>query len=285
MPWVRELIRAAPGFGALAASAVILVATTASGATDAVPVSAEAVLGRAFSNRYDVNWMSRIELVMRNDSGQERRRSFHAASKVIGDRVHSGGRLVWPEYLRGMTILTIENLDRSHDAFVYLPSLEKVRRITTAQRGDTFFGTDVTYEDLERRRVEEFELESPAAGDLNGEPVYSIRGSSLRDFSYSDVVFVVAKLDAVILEARYFKAGQSQPFRIGHSPRASMVTLGGHVLPTRFEVRDMVRGTWTEVMLSDLTVNPPIDDRFFSVTTLETGRPLPDPASLRPPAQ
>jgi hypothetical protein len=283
MPWHSGLIRGALGLGAFAISVSTGAAGALAAATDAVPVSAEAVLARAFSNRYDVNWISRIELVMRNEAGQEHRRTFHAASKVIGNRVHSVGRLIWPEYLRGMTILTIENLDRSHDAFVYLPSLEKVRRVTTAQRGDSFFGTDVTYEDLERRRVEEFELASPTSGELNGEPVYRIRGRSLRDFSYSEVVFAVAKLDAVILEIHYFKAGQSEPFRVVHSPRTSMVTLDGHVLPTRFEVHDMVRGTWTEVMLTDLTVNPAIDDRFFSVTTLEVGRPLPDPESLRSP--
>ena len=48
-------------------------------------------------------------------------------------------------FLRPVTILQIEAVGRGHDAFVYLPSLRKVRRFTTSQRGDAFFGTDVTY--------------------------------------------------------------------------------------------------------------------------------------------
>jgi len=247
--------------------------------SDAVPPSSRAVLASAFSNRYDVNWVSRIELVMRNGSGQERRRLFHAASKVIDDRVHSVGRLMWPEYLRGMTILTIENQNRGHDAFVYLPSLEKVRRVTTAQRGDAFFGTDVTYEDLERRRVEEFELDELVVDELDGEAVYRIHGRSLKNFSYAGVEFVIARSDGAILETRYFKKDAETPFRVIRSPREGMVERDGHVLPTRFSVRDEIRGTWTDVELMDLAVNPSIDDRFFSVTTLETGRDLPNPGA------
>lgn len=247
---------------------------------DATPPTSKEVLAGAFANRYEIDWVSRIELVMRNSSGQERRRLFHAAAKMIDGRVRSVGRLMSPEYLRGMTILTIENLDRGHDAFVFLPSLGKVRRITTAQRGDAFFGTDVTYEDLERRRVEEFDLGDLVGADLDGEPVFRIRARPLENFSYAEVEFVVSQTDGAILETRYFKQRAPTPYRVITSPRASMIRRDGHVVPTRFSVRDEIRGTRTDVEFTDLVVNPPIDDRLFSVSTLESGRDLPDPAAM-----
>lgn len=267
------------GRGIATASLGLLIAAVIPGATGGNPIAptAAAIMAEAFANRYEVDWISEIELVMRNRSGQERRRRFRAASKVIDDRVHSIGRLVWPEYLRGMAILTIENVDRGHDAFVYLPSLGKVRRVTTAQRGDSFFGTDVTYEDLERRRVEEFDLGDVVEEEFDGEAVYRIHGRSLRDFSYSDVAFVVARSDRAILETRYFKKGVDHPFRVWSAPRDSMIEQDGHVLPTRFAVHDRIRGTWTEVLLNRLIVNPALDDRLFSVNTLEGGRDLPLP--------
>lgn len=261
---------------ALASQAV----SGAAPARDSAPVSSRSILAAAFANRYEINWVSRIELVMRNQTGQERRRLFHAASKVIDDRVHAVGRLVWPEHLRGMTILTIENRDRSHDAFVYLPSLEKVRRVTTAQRGDSFLGTDVTYEDLERRRIDEYELARFTEEEFEGERVFRIRARSLRGFNYSDVVFVIAQADSAILETRYFKQGAEEAFRLVRSPRDSMIERAGHTLPTRFAVHDRTRGTWTDVLLTNLMVNPAIDDHLFSLTTLETQRELPDPSRL-----
>ncbi len=243
---------------------------------DAVPPTAESLLRTAFANRYEVDLTSDIELLMKDGSGQERRRLFRAASKVIDGRIHSVGRLVWPYYLRGMTILTIEARDRAHDAFVYLPSLDKVRRVTTAQRWDAFLGSDVTYEDLERRRVEEYEVTSIETRNVAGESVYLIRARSRRDFSYSEVLFVIAQSDAAILEVRYYKEGESEPYRAVSAPRRFMLEQDGHVLPTRMTVHNYVRGTTTEVTFEDLKVNPPIDDSVFSLVTLEQERKLPD---------
>jgi hypothetical protein len=242
---------------------------------DAVPPKAEAILAAAFANRYEVDLTSKVQLVMRNNQGQERRREFQAAYKLIGGRMHSVGRLVWPHYLRGMTILTIEADNRGHDAFIYLPSLGKVRRISTAQRGDSFFGSDVTYEDLERRRVGEYELEGMEAGASEGEPVYVISGRSLREFSYARIVFFVSQADGAILETQHFKRGQEAPFRVISAPRDGMMKKDGHVLPTRLTVYNRLRGTSTEVTFEDLQINPVIDDHLFSVSTLERDRDLP----------
>jgi len=244
-------------------------------APGAAPPSAEAILAAAFANRYEVDLTANIDVVMRNRMGQELRRRFRAASKVIDGRVHSVGRLVWPEYLRGMTILTIEAENRSHDSFLYLPSLGKVRRVTTAQRHDSFLGSDVTYEDLERRRVADYELAGPEMREWDGEPVYVIRGTSRRDFDYSHLVFFVARSDGSILETQYFKLGQEEPYRVIRAPRAAMVESDGHVLPTQLDVENRARGTTTQVLFRDLEINPPIDDHLFSVSTLEQQRKLP----------
>jgi hypothetical protein len=113
---------------------------------DAIVHSAEEILSLAFANRYDCDLRAEIELRMSDRSGSERRRLVKTVVKRIDGRLHSIGRLVSPQYLKGMTIMSIENRDRSDDSFVYLPSLGRVRRITTAQRADSFLGSDLTYE-------------------------------------------------------------------------------------------------------------------------------------------
>lgn len=240
----------------------------------AIAPRASEILAEAFHNRYGADMTANIDLILRNTAGQERVRRFRAASKRIDGLTHSIGRLVWPEYLRGMTILTIEAHERSHDAFVYLPSLQKVRRISTSQRGDAFLGSDVTYEDLERRRVEEYELVSLTT-DEHDEPVWKIGAKPLEDFSYTRVEFVVAVADHAILESRYFKRDGEDPFRVITTRRSDMVAQRGHVLPTRMLVRNSMRGTTTEVVFRDLVVGPEIDDTLFSVSTLERRRALP----------
>ena len=244
-------------------------------AADAVPPSAGEILDRAFEQRYEVDLTSVIDLVMRDESGHERRRRFHAMSKMIGDRLHSIGRLTEPEYLRGMTVLTIEAKDRGHDAFLYLPSLDRVRRVSTAQRGDAFFGTDVTYEDLERQRAEEYDLLPLRSEPYAGEQVWIVEGRPLRRYNYARARFTIAQVDLAILEVQYFKRGVADPFRVIRAPRATMVTQDGHAVPTRLSVTNTASKTTTEVVISELKINPEIDDRAFSLQALESQRPLP----------
>ena len=56
--------------------------------------------------------------------------------------------------------------------------------------------------------------------------------------------------------------------------RGAMVEQGGHVLPLRLVARNVLRGTRTEITVSDLVVNPPLDERLFTLKTLESQRPL-----------
>lgn len=243
---------------------------------DAVPTAAspERILGEAFRNRYDCDTRSKIELVMRNSRGSERRRLFDTVSKRIDGRLRSIGRLLEPDHLRGMTIMTIEVPGKSEDTFIYLPSLRKVRRVSSAQRADSFLGSDLTYEDFERRRVADFEIESMSAESFEGEPVWRIRARPRRPQSYAHLDFYVARTDAAILATRYYKAGAAEPFRTLDSPRSGMAEQGGHVLPLRLVARNRLRETSTEITVSDLVVNPAIAESLFSLTTLESQRPL-----------
>jgi hypothetical protein len=241
------------------------------------PPSSASVLTAAFANRFEVDAISQIELVMRDGSGEARRHKVHYITKMIEQRLHSIARLTAPEYLRGMTILTIEQRDRGHDAFVFLPSLGKTRRVTTAQKGDAFFGSDLTYEDLERKRIDEFELGELVVAEREGEAIYRIGGALIRKGNYSRVEFDIAQSDGAILAARYYKRGEQRPFRLLEAPRSAMVEQGGHVLPTRLIASDVLRGTTTEVSITDFRIGASVSDRIFTVATLEQERKLPEP--------
>ena len=265
------------GSGLAISCAIAFAAVATARAQNAPQPSSASVLSAAFANRYEVDAISRIELVMCNGSGEERRRQVQYITKMIEQRLHTIARLTAPEYLRGMTILTIEQRDRSHDAFVFLPSLGKTRRVTTAQKGDAFFGSDLTYGDLERKRIDEFELGALAVSEREGEAIYRIGGALVRKGNYSRVEFDIAQSDGAILETRYYKRREQRPYRVLEAPRSAMVEQGGHVLPTRLLVSDVLRGTSTVVLITDFRVNASISDRIFTVATLEQQRKLPEP--------
>jgi hypothetical protein len=255
--------------------AIALGAVADASAQDEQP-SWESVLSAAFENRYALDAISRVELVMHDGSGEEQRRKVHYITKLIEQRLHSIARLTAPEYLRGTTILIIEQRDRSQDAFAFLPALGKARRVSTAQKGDAFFGSDLTYEDLERKHIDEFELGELAVAEREGEAIYRIGAALVREANYARVEFDVAQSDRAMLAARYYKRGEQRPYRMLEASRSAMVEQGGHVLPTRLLVSDVLHGSSTEVLITDLHVNASIPDRIFTVAALEQQRKLPD---------
>lgn len=234
-----------------------------------------ALLDAAFANRFDVDLTANIELVVRNQSGEEQRRLVRAAQKVIADKVHSIGRLEFPEYLRGMTVLTVEATERGHDAFLFMPTLDRVRRISTAQKSDSFFGTDVTYGDLERQRASDYALGPLQREQRGGKPVLVIPATPRRPQNYERALFVLAADEDVMLESHYFKRGSKRPWRVIYSPREQMQVLNGHLLPTQLFVDNLDRHTRTDVWLRDLRVGVALPDKVFSVGNLESQGPIP----------
>ena len=253
---------------------VVTLALAASAAGEPQRESPEAVLEVAFANRYEVDLISEMEIVLKSGGGSEQRRLVQAVSKRIDGRSQSIGRVLEPGSLRGLTVLISELADGGREMFVYLPALLRARRISGAQRLESFLGSDLTYEDFERQRAADFAVEALPDEHVAGESCAMVRAVPRSARAYSAMVLAVAP-DRAILEYRYFARDTQTPYRVIETPRARMHSEAGHLLPTFYAVRQAGRNSTTELTLRKLSVNPPIDDRIFSVRTLDQQRPLP----------
>lgn len=234
------------------------------------------LLERAFRNRYELDTAQRIDLTVRNRVGAERRHTVEIATKRIDGRLHSLGRFIQPPDLRGTSILIIENQDRSDDHFVYFPYMEKVRRIGSAQRADAFMGTDLTYEDFERRYADDYDEIERSPGTLDDEDVVRVSVAPKYDSGYARAELSIATRDFAILRIHYFRrSDDAAPFKILRAPRARMSRIDGHILPTWIEVSDLRRGTTTEVRVDHIDVNPVLPDELFSAVSLRLRKRIP----------
>ena len=71
-----------------------------------------------------------------------------------GDRVLV--RFTYPNDIAGTGFLVWERPGGDDDRFLYLPALARVRRITGAERQESFVGSDFTYEDIGGRALEDY---------------------------------------------------------------------------------------------------------------------------------
>lgn len=255
------------------ALAMLLTATFQSSA-EMIEPTPDAILQSAFDTRFNFDVVQLVELRAQSEMG-EQRRTIQIATKRIGDSLHGVGYFVSPAELRGMRLLMIERFDRNDDFFLFLPMLGRVRRVSSAQRADAFMGTDLTYEDFERRYVKDYEVQMIGLQSLQGEEAYEIRCTPKYDSGHEAVAYFVAKSDHAILEIRYTPRSHDEPTRVQQVPRDGMIYLDGHIVPTRMWVMNRQQNTRTEVRFSHTRINPTLEASLFTQSALEVGRPIP----------
>ncbi|MEW5771036.1 MAG: outer membrane lipoprotein-sorting protein [Pseudomonadota bacterium] len=74
-----------------------------------------------------------------------------------GGEVASLIRFLEPADIEGTGLLTLDRADGESNQWVYLPAMERVRRIDSGRKGGRFVNSDYFYEDLRDRKVEQDE--------------------------------------------------------------------------------------------------------------------------------
>jgi outer membrane lipoprotein-sorting protein len=98
------------------------------------------------------------EMILRTDSGQESTRRFDA-SWISTGRGASRSLLVfqWPGDIRNTALLTHAYNGRSDDQWLFLPAMERVRRISGSGRSGSFVGSEFAFEDMVDQEVDKFD--------------------------------------------------------------------------------------------------------------------------------
>lgn len=270
------LLCAVPPAAALADHSAPAAAPGPEDSGDVVEPGPEEVLRRALANRYELDARATVEITIISRSGGEVERRAELASKFVDGQIVSYGRFTYPEDMRDMAVLRIEHSDRDDDFFAFLPEFRRVRRLSAAQKSDLFIGTDAAFEDVERRQMQDYRVAFDRSQAIDGEETWTIVAEPTYDSGYERVEYAVAKKDYSILRTRHYKPGADQPFKVIETPRATTEEYGGHTVPMRATVRDLERGTRTEVRVEKILVDPELDDRLFTLKSLSQERRLPD---------
>src|SRR5262249_43280791 len=118
-------------------------------------------------------------------------------------------RFLEPPEVRRTSVLIVEASDRDDDLFVFLPALGKVRRIAASQRADAFFGTDLSYEDVEPKRASDWDATLLETREEEGVPcqLLDLRPNAPRVSTYERMVSCIDPQRALILRTEFWRGG------------------------------------------------------------------------------
>lgn len=103
------------------------------------------------------DFSAKLTMVIRNRQGREKVRELRF--KVL-EVPEDGNKSLFvfdkPKDVQGTALLIHAHIDEPDDQWIFLPALQRVKRISTSERSGSFMGSEFSYEDLSEPEVEEF---------------------------------------------------------------------------------------------------------------------------------
>lgn len=238
---------------------------------DSVPESPEALLERAFRNLYGDDFVQVMTLATRRRTSRAMVRRIQLTRKQSIRPGKAMVRFLEPAEIRRTSVLILENHARYDDFFVFLPALGKVRRIVAGQRADSFFGTDLSFEDVEPKEASDWEVRLVGPGEEQAVAcvVLDIRPKPERDSTYERMESCIDPLRGVILRTDFYRSARLE--KQLYVDAAAIREVDGRQIPFVFRMATPRLRSETEVSTESYEIQPALPDAIFTTSNLEAG--------------
>lgn len=219
-----------------------------------------------------------MKITMTDKRGKTRVQETLTYRKYYGDDKKAVIFYTEPANVKDTAFLSFDYADNASedDQWLYLPSLRKVRRISSSNRGDYYLGTDLTYEDMKldtRLSAADYNWETTGEEPIDGKPCWVIEGTPINDATVKEVGY-----------SRY-KAWVDKEIHMVR--QAHLWDINGNPLKTvHFQDFEQINGVWSVLTLKvdnqktghstvlafdDLDYSEEIDDDMFTERALQRG--------------
>lgn len=203
---------------------------------------------------------SSVRMIIKKD-GESRERKMNIYTKEEGSKRYSASKFLEPADVRGTAFLQISS-DGNTQQFLYLSSLKKTRRISGGQKKTSFMGSELTYEDLERKNPDDYEHNLIKEED----DLYVVESSPKKgvESQYSKALFYVRKSDYFVVRTELFDKDGKMVKMIQNTSG----NIEGYIIPTVTKVKNLQNGNETELIVDEMKVNINLDNKYFSESML-----------------
>jgi len=191
--------------------------------------------------------------------------SFRSIVKDNGKK-----QIMWftaPATDKGIAFLKIENNNKSEDMRMWLPAFKKIRRISSKKKGDSFMGSDLSYEDLYTRKKEEYSFKIIGEKKWVNENCYvleSIPNPKLKS-DYGKHISWISKTNLIPLkEESYDKKDLLFKEKLFQYKK-----MGEFWIVEKISVKNVQKKQFTEVSIENIEINTDVKDDLFHEKNLK----------------
>jgi hypothetical protein len=212
--------------------------------------------------------VSRQTMELAPASGQKRVRQLNISVLEKNGARSTLLRFISPADIQGTGFLAVEDGQGGTAQFLYLPALNRTRRIVAGQKSRSFVNTDFTYEDMERRPVDDSDHVIVGDESLNNVQCWIMesRPKAGKDSQYSMVRTWVARDMLLPLRVDFFTGGDTPTKRYLVLQLENIQDIWTE---TKVVMEDLHSGHKTIMETQGIQYNTGISDSTFTQQSLE----------------
>ncbi len=281
-PMTRNVYRARTLLATVAAALLLGASAGAEGedaTAPALPSGDE--IARRVNARDDGVSMSRVMVMELTDRrGRTRTRTTRSFRRYFGEEKRAILFFLEPNSVRDTAFLSYDypEAGREDDQWLYLPALRKSRRIAAADRGQSFVGTDFTYEDLKKETklgIHDYHWKTLGQEQVEERPCWLLEGVPVDEtiagqLGYGRVLLRVDLAWNLPVFVEYWDLAN----RLLKTVRLSDVReVQGIWTPHRVEARNQHTGHATVLAFEQVDYSVELDEALFTERALRRGPP------------
>ncbi|MDP4529980.1 outer membrane lipoprotein-sorting protein [Alkalimonas delamerensis] len=157
----------------------------------------------------DTGWgdtEAHMTMILRDARGRESRREMRTLTlEVLDDGDKALTIFDEPRDVRGSAFLTHTKTLVPDEQWLFLPAVNRVRRIVSRNKSGPFMGSEFSYEDLSSFELEKFRFKYLHDDEVHGEPSYVVEQTPLDEFSgYSRMLVWIDKSHYRVQQIEYY---------------------------------------------------------------------------------
>lgn len=153
-----------------------------------------------------VDSTSAMKMTLITASGKKSVRHIrNRVKEVPGDGDKSIAIFDKPTDVKGATSLTYSHMLSPDEQWLYLPSLKRVKRVSSKNKTGAFMGSEFAFEDLGSQEIEKYTYKYISEDILNGVEVHKIEMYPAYRYSgYSKLINYIDKDNNISLKVEYY---------------------------------------------------------------------------------
>ena len=217
-----------------------------------------------------------VKMTIASDKGAPRERKISLATKLFdgGKTEKRIYRFLEPADVKGTGVLVYDYDAQADDVWIYLPALRKTRRIVSAQRSQSFLGSEFSYGDLNVPALDDYTYALGAEENFGGEICYQVdvapKDKSVAESEgYSKKTYWVSKDKFVIRRGLYYDLGGKLLKELLCDDVQLLDAKNQRYRPKKMEMKNVQNGRRSTFMTEKVAFAPDTKDDYFTTRYLE----------------